>query len=215
MPYPPETIFTPEEEEIIFHIRNLTGDMEEVYIDDVPSAGFCSRVSVNGTIYELEEPRGYPVNIYVNGVEYTTTSGDFGAVVIGDKYIKFTNPSGVLDENTHLVVIYNHFRNSDLDILNMYDVSARTYLTAQCNLTDEDLGEDLLVLSTAYALLTKDMSDYVANSVRLEDSDSKFDTSRRPDALAKLLDLIGQNLKDAINTKTRCKLLSLPVFKIE
>lgn len=215
MPYPPEAIFTPEEEEIIFQIRSLIGDVEEVFIDDIQSAGFCSRVSVNGTIYELEEPKGYPINIYVDGVEYVDTSGDFGAVMIGDKYIKFTNPSGVLQENTHLVVIYNHFRNSDIDILNMYDVGSRTYLTAECSLTNEDLGEDLLVLSTAYALLTKDMSEYVASSIRLEDSDSKLDTSRRPEALGKLLDRVAQALKDAIEVKTRCKLLSLPVFKIE
>jgi hypothetical protein len=215
MIYPVQGSFSPEEEIIIFQIRQLIGDTEEVFIDDVITAGGCSRVSANGTIYELDEPKGYPINIYVDGVEYTSTSGTYGAQVLGDKYIRFTNTSGVLFNDSHLVVIYNHYRNSDLDILNTYDTSAKIYLTAQCNLSDEQLGPDLLVLSTAYALLTKDMSEYVKSAVNLEDSDSRFDASRRPDALAKLLDSIGKSLKAALEAKTRCSMLSLPVFKIE
>lgn len=215
MPYPPEIILSIEEEQLISKIRNLTGDIEEVFIDDVTSAGVCSRVKMNGSLYELEEPKGYPINIYVNGVEFTDTTGPFGVVVIGDKYLRFTDTSGVLNENTHLVVIYNHFRNSDVDILNLYDTGARVYLTAECNLSDEDLGEDLLALSTAYALLTKDMSEYVSNAVDLSDSDSRYNASNRPNALAKLLQIIGDRLKHAIEVKTRCKMLRLPVYKVE
>lgn len=215
MVYPSPYIFMPEEESIIFQIRNLTGDIEEVFIDDIVTAGGCSRVLANGTIYELEESKGYPINIYVDSVEYTSTSGAFGAQVIGDKFIKFTNTSGVLFSNTHLVVIYHHYRNSDIDILNMYDNGAKIYLTAQCSLTNEQLSPELLILSTAYALLTKDMSEYIKSAVNLEDSDSRFDASRRPDALAKLLDIISKSLKSAIEAKTKCAMLNLPVYKIE
>lgn len=212
--YPIDIPLTTEEEILIFQIRQLIGDQESLYIDDVPNVGSCSRVMMNGTIYTLEEPKGYPTNIYLNTIEYTSTSGVYGAKVLGNKYIQF-NTAGVLTQDSHLVVVYNHFINSDSEILNIYDTSAKFYLTGQCNLQEEYLSPELLGLSTAYVILTSRLSYYIENAVKLEDSDSKFDASRRPDAIAKLLDHVYKALKSGIELKSKCKVMSLPIFKVE
>jgi hypothetical protein len=216
--YPPEASFTVEELEIIFRIRQLIGDEKETFIDDVSDVSVCADVSASGSIYGLQEPKGYPQSIYVDGVEYISTSGTEGVEVLGYKYLRFTNTSPTLVAGTSLVVIYEHFSHSDLEILNTYDTSATTYLVAQCNLSVEDLGLDLLVLATAYVLLSKDLSVYIKSAVEMEDSDSKFVGSRRPQSLQSLLNGkngIAECLKAALEKKTSCKMLSLPIYKVE
>lgn len=213
--YPQEINLTPAEEEIVFRIRQLIGDDKNTFIDDVPDTGATSRVKMSGLTYELEEPKGYPLEVYVDGTEYTSTSGALGLQVLSYKILRFTATSGVLGLGNSLLVVYNNFRHSDLEIINTYDTSAKTYLVAQCNLSDEELGVDLLVLATAYILLSKDLRGYIENSVRMRDSDSEFDASARPGALRGLLSDIQKTLKDALERKMSCKMLSLPVYKIE
>ena len=82
----------------------------------------------------------------------------------------------------------------------------------------EDLGMDLLILSTAYVLLSKDLNRYIADAVEMEDSDSKFSAERRPQALQALMTGKGgiqDCLKSALEQKLSCRMLSLPVYKIE
>lgn len=208
MPYPPEVQFTTQEYEIIFRIRQLLGDEKEVFVDEANS-NTCNQISASGTIYLLEEPKGYPLDIIVDGVSFSGTDPR----VLGYKYLQFTTP--VLVSGAAITVIYENFRHSDLEIINTYDSSAMTYLTAQCNLTSADLGIDLLVLATAYILLTKDISVYVKSAVNLEDGTSRFDASNRPKALSDLLKQISTDLKSALSIKTKCAMLSLPVYKVE
>lgn len=207
--FPQEVSFPAADEEIIFRIRQLIGDEKEAYVDDVV-IGSCSNVVASGTMYQLEEPKGYPRQIYVNGLEYITIGNP---TVIGYKYLQFS--TSVLVNGSSLTVIYDHFRHSDLEIIETYDTSATTYLTKQCNLSIEDLGIDLLVLATAYILLTKDLSIYIKSAVKLEDSDSKFDASIRPRYLNDLINSISKELGSALEDKTRCKMNSLPIYKIE
>jgi hypothetical protein len=210
--YPVERTFTPDEAEIIFRIRQLTGDEKEVYVDDITEVGQCSTVKASGTLYQLEEPKGYPREIYVNGVEYASTSGATGVQVLSYKFLQFVTPIVLGDS---LVVIYDHFNESDAAILDVYDTSATTYLVAQCNLEPEDLSIDLLVLATAFVLLSKELVKYTKDALKIEDSDSVIDASRRPQYLRGLLDLIKNDLKDALEMKLKCKMLSLPVYKVE
>lgn len=210
MVYPLENNFSAAEQELIFRIRQLIGDTKEIFIDD-KTADFAD-ISINGTMYKLDEPKGYPLQITVGDQEYTT-SGTYKATVLGNKYIQFENP--VLVSGAEFSVVYNHFRYSDEEILDTYDTSSMTYLTSQCNISQEDLGIDLLVLSTAYIFLTQDLNNYVKSAVKLQDSDSQFDASNRPQYIRDLLRDIATNLKNAIEIKTRCKMLSLPVYKVE
>jgi hypothetical protein len=207
--FPPENTYSTQEEEIIFRIRQLIGDEKEVFVDDTNTA-YSPNIKANGTIYQLEEPKGYPLEIYVNGTEY---SGTNNPVILSYKMLQFNTP--ILVSGANLTVIYEHFRHSDDEIINTYDTSATTYLVAQCNLTMEDYGIDLLVLATAYILLMKDLSNYIKSAISLQDSDSQVDTSGRPTVLRDLLKAIADELLLALKAKTSCKLLSLPVYKVE
>jgi len=211
--YPPEASFTQEETEIIFRIRQLIGDEIEVFIDNVNSLSSCNTTAASGTIYQLEDPKGYPHEIRINGVEYASTSGTYGVNVIGHKYLKFEMP--VVQQGSSLFVMYDHFRNSNIEILTTYDTAATTYLTSQCNLSVEELSIDLLVLATAYVLMTRDLHVYIKEAVKIEDSDSSYDASRRPATLMAFMKNIQDLLKDSLESKLKCKMNSLPVYKIE
>lgn len=207
--YPSEVVFTQPEADIVFRIRQLIGDSKEIYIDD-KNTTYCSTVLASGTTYQLEEPKGYPTQVFVNNVEF---SDPFNPLVLGYKFLKFTSP--VLVSGAQITVFYEHFRHSDLEIIETYDTAATTYLNDQCNLTNVDLGIDLLVLATAYIFLQNDLSTYIASAISLEDADSKYNASTRPQYLVSLLNQISKELKNAIEAKTRCKMLSLPVYKVE
>lgn len=207
--YPVEQELSPEESEIVSRIRTLIGDYKEVFVDDTSSK--CgSKVLANGTMYQLEEPKGYPLEIFVNGIEYDDPAD---ITVVGYKYLKFSTP--VLASGVDLTVIYEHFKHSDTDILETYDTSSMTYLTAQCNLSVEELGVDLLILATAYVLLMNDLNEYIKSAIRLVDSDSEFDGTRRAGLINDLLNNISKELLASLKAKTSCKLMNLPVYKVE
>jgi hypothetical protein len=206
----PQLSLPPTDQSIVYKIRQLIGDEPEPFVDDILNIDTCSRVTAGGTIYELEEAKGYPLKVLVNGVEYTQLNNP---QVLGYKLLVFSGAT--LVDGANLTVVYNHFRHSDSDIIDTYDTSAYTYLVEACNLTPDEIGIDLLSLSTAYILLTNDLSVYVKSAVSLADSDSSFEAFRRPMHLVDLLKLISGQLKSALETKKRCKMMSLPVYKVE
>ena len=183
--YSVERTLTQEEQEIVFRLRCLTGDTKEVYVDELSLDS--SHISASGTMYKLQEVPGYPTEVWVDGLEITSTSD---LIVLGYKYLKFTSP--ILSVGTSLLVIYEHFRNSDKEIIDTYDTAAMTYLTKQCGLSMEELGIDLLVLATAYVLLMRDINTYITSAVRLRDSDSEFDGTNRVGLLRDILNNISK-----------------------
>ena len=208
--FPTEVTLTPAEESIVFQIRQLIGDEKRVVVDDLYDVGLCGRSKVQGSMYGLEDPKGYPLEVRLNGTAVTS-----GVEVLGYEYLQWDTVPGPLQEGSSLSVVYEKFRHSDLEIINTYDTGATNYLVSQCNLSPEDLTSDLLVLSTAYALLSKDMAKYVEEAVNLEDSDSRVDASRRPQGLNTFMRTVMDCLKDGLESKMRCKIMSLPVYKVE
>ena len=197
-----------QDQTVVYKIRQLIGDEQEPFVDDISNVDSCSNIKAGGTIYELEEPKGYPLQVYVNGTEYTAISNP---TVIGYKLLQFSTPTLVSGAN--LVVVYNHFRHSDADIIDTYDTSAYVYLVQACNLTPDEIGVDLLALSTAYLLLSNDVSEYAKAAASLSDSDSQFDTSKRPQFILDMMKLISGQLKEALEVKKRfCLVKLLPVF---
>jgi hypothetical protein len=208
--FPPEVTLTPAEESVVFQIRQFIGDEKHTAVDEVYNVDSCAKVSLQGSMYGFEEPKGYPLDVYVAGVPVTS-----GVSVLSYEFLRWDTIPGPLVSGTNLTVVYERFRHSDLEILNTFDNAATLYLTDQCGLSLEDLSPDLLALATAFVLLSKDMAKYVAEAVVLEDSDSKFDASRRPQSLATWLRIVSDKLKDSLEAKTKCKLMSLPVYKVE
>jgi hypothetical protein len=213
----PEVLYTADELHIITRIRNLVGDEKEVFVDDKIIVTSGIDIKANGTMYELDESKGYPVEVYVNSSE-VGAQGQDPVSVMSYKFLKFTQ-SGALHIGDALTVVYEHFRYSDLEIINAYDLNAPTYLVAQCGLTFDDLTMDLLILATAFIFLTRDLSDMALNAAEVQDSDSTYRnagaTMGASRAITDLLNIVNNQLLKAITMKTRCKILSLPVYKIE
>lgn len=217
----PETILTSEEEEIIFRIRQLIGDDKEVFVDDISITPNLPNVKVSGSLYELEEPKGYPQEVYVNGVQYgAVTSGATATSVLSYKFLKFQTTLGVgpLQNGSKLTVIYDNFRYSDYEIIQTYDTAATTYLVNQCGLDFPDLTVDLLILATAYVLLSGDVYKLTSNAIEIRDSDSEYKTAGATTGIRSLVDfmkIINDQLLDALNRKMSCKMMSLPIYKVE
>ena len=208
--FPKEIILSSSEEVVVFKIRQLIGDEKRTVVDDIYNVSQCANVKANGSMYGLEEPKGWPTDIFVGGSPVIS-----GVEVLNYEYLRWDTMPGPLVSGIGLTVVYDLFKHSDLEIINTYDTSAHVFLTAQCGFSDVELGDDLLALSTAYVLLSKDMSKYIAEAVNLEDSDSKLDASRRPQVLARYLELVAKELKSALEQKSGCKMMSLPVYKVE
>ena len=71
--FPREITLTSSEEVIVFKIRQLVGDEKRTVVDDIYSVDHCANVKLDGSMYGFEEPKGWPVEVYVSGV--TVTSG--------------------------------------------------------------------------------------------------------------------------------------------
>lgn len=208
--FPSEITLTAAEEAVVFQIRQLIGDEKRIVVDDLYDVGLCGRSKVQGSMYGLEDPKGYPLEIRLNGSAVVS-----GVEVLGYEYLQWDTVPGPLVEGSSLSVVYEKFRHSDLEIINTYDTGATNFLVSQCNLSASDLTPDLLVLATAYALLSKDMARYIEEAVNLEDSDSRVDASRRPQSLNTFMRTVRDFLTDALEAKMKCKIMSLPVYKVE
>lgn len=215
--YPVEHTLTSSEETIVFRIRQLIGDEKEVFVDDIQNLQSSNAVSANGTMYQLEEPKGYPMEVYIDGLEYSQNTNP---EMLSYKFLKFKptvsgSPIGPLASGNTLTVLYNHFRHSDLEIINTYDTSAMSFLVDQGGLDQEDIGIDLMILATAYLLLMNDLNLYIKESVTIKDSDSEFSTGNRASALKDLLKAIADKINHALDVKISGKMLGLQVKKVE
>lgn len=214
--FPSEVALTVDEEVIVFRVRGLIGDEKRTVVDEIYDIDSCANVKVDGSMYGMEEHKGWPIDVRVGGVPVTSGAVSSGVVeVLNYEYLRWNTVPGPLVAGTSLSVVYNHFRYSDLEIINTYDTGATTFLAGQCGLTSAQIGPDLLVLATAYALLSNDLQKYINEAVNLEDSDSKIDASRRPQSLTTYMNTLSKELIRALEAKTRCKVMSLPLYKVE
>ena len=115
--YPSEAVFTNNDYYIIDRVRTLIGDPKQLTRDYVsPETGYSS-ISLDGFTHSLSTPRGWPLQIVLDGLEYT----DDDEVAVNDfQFITFSGTqistvSGVLD------VWYYQFRNSDTEILQKFN----------------------------------------------------------------------------------------------
>lgn len=212
MSYIPDIVLTQAEQDIVSRVRSLIGDTKEVFIDDFPQISICDEISSDGTLYQFRETRAYPLEITISGVEITGSGNN--PQVLSYKYLKFNSP-GPLTLNTQFRVIYEKFRHSDKEILNVYDTGAFTYASQKCNLDVEAIPIDLLVLITAYILLQSDLNLYIGSAVSLRDADSQFDAQVRAEILRKHLEHVSDEIETYLKSLTSCVMMNLPVKKVE
>jgi hypothetical protein len=115
--YPEEAVFTSSDRYTVDRIRNLTGDPKSLNRDYVSCNTGYSSMSEDGYTHTLTNPNGWPVKIERDGVEYTSIDqpvvNDYQFVSFSG--IQINTVSGVLD------VWYYHFRNSDAELLRVFN----------------------------------------------------------------------------------------------
>lgn len=209
--YPTEAFvfgLTAQEQEIIHSIRILIGDQKSTEIEEVLNGMSCDKIKMGGSVYKLDD-KGWPIKIIISGTEY---SNPIDPQVENYQFLVFSG-TGVLDND--ISIMYNTFRFSDIEILDAYDFSASSVLTAQCNLTPEQLTPALLNLATSVVLLQGEYQKYAEQAVEMKDNDSEIDTVERLNYLQRELQVLRGELERAIKKKLACASYSLPVIRVE
>ena len=115
--YPEEAVFTASDRYIVDRLRDLVGDPKQLTRDFVSTDTGYSSISVDGTTHELSNPGGWPLRITLGGTEYTTKDEPR---VNDYKFITFSGTS--IDTTSSILdVWYYHFRNSDTDLLRIFN----------------------------------------------------------------------------------------------
>lgn len=142
--YPEEAVFTANDRYVVDRIRNLIGDPKQLTRDYVSVETGYSTVSVDGKTHSLSNPRGWPLKVELDGVEYTDEDeprvNDYQFITFSGAAINTT--SGTLD------VWYYHFRNSDTEILRTLNG-----LTPPPQLTADQVTFELAAVCAAIELL--------------------------------------------------------------
>lgn len=142
--YPEEAVFTANDRYVVDRIRNLIGDPKQLTRDYVSVETGYSTVSVDGKTHSLSNPRGWPLKVELDGVEYTDEDeprvNDYQFITFSGAAVNTT--SGTLD------VWYYHFRNSDTEILRTLNG-----LTPPPQLTADQVTFELAAVCAAIELL--------------------------------------------------------------
>ena len=146
--YPPEAVFTPNDYYIIDRLRNLIGDPKELTRDYVSVDTGFSSISIDGQTHSLSNPRGWPLQIKLDGIEYTSKDeprvNDYQFITFSGSEI--STVSGTLD------VWYYHFRNSDTELLRAFNS-----LTPPPPLPAECVTFELSLVLAAIEILEKEL----------------------------------------------------------
>ena len=195
--YPPEIGLSREDREIVESIRVVVGDLGSIERDSFDSsnpqdASNCaSQISSDRCTWELEQPKGWPQKVILNGEPKTSLADP---QVFGYKFLVFSGTAcitGTLD------VFYNNFRFSDREILVSFDRSVN-FITAGCSLTSTQITKEMRMVQTAILLLEGEIRDlnFSGDSVRITDGETEFDNTSRIDLiLARTRDLEDLKLK--------------------
>jgi len=146
--YPEEGIYTNQDRLVIDKVRTLAGDKKELTRDYVSSTTGYTSISEDGFTHTLSNPRGWPVSVDLDDVSYTTKANpavnDYQFITFSG--IAVNTVSGTLD------VWYYHFRNSDSEILRVYNG-----LTPPAPLTAAQVTFELAIVCTAIEILAGEL----------------------------------------------------------
>jgi hypothetical protein len=133
--YPAEKSLTSTDRFNVDRIRYYVGDEKKTYRDYVSPtclAGY-ENVSTDGTTYKVDNPKGWPLKVIKDSIEYSTSSNP---AVVDYSFLTFSGTtistvSGVLD------VWYESFRHSDREILDIYTTTPEPpYMTSATTTSD-------------------------------------------------------------------------------
>lgn len=192
--YPSEHFFTSDDFFVIDIIRDLAGDQKELTRDYISASSGYSSISFDKKTLAFSNPRGWPLRVELDGVEYTTADeprvNDYQFVTFSG--IEVNTVSGTLD------VWYYHFRNSDAEILRVYNG-----LTPPPQLTATQVTFELSAVCAALEILEREFRLFGATSGSMVDIFEEIKIDPRGGLTARQEDLEAlrrrkQNLIDEI-----------------
>jgi len=169
--YPPEFVFSTEEQLLTRKIRRYIGDLkglDRLYIDQ-ETGEFCSNILEDNRTIDMVD-KMWPVYVAVDGVEFTTLTDP---VVQGYRYLTF---SGTLISGTQTKLIeiwYHTFKFAERQVYEAYgDAMIPPGLTAA------SVTQDHLILQAAIDLLENMTSeDMVDDGAVIRDDQTLYDPS--------------------------------------
>jgi hypothetical protein len=174
--YPPEIALSDDDREIVESIRVTLGDSGLIerdlfYASDPQSNAACAaQIDPEGCTWELEEWKGWPQRVLLNGIEKTDINDP---QVIGYRYLSFSGTSPCITGS--LDVYYNHFRFSDREILMAYDRSAN--LLVSCGLTVDAVSTEMRIMQASILLLEGEIREVSQGAFKIVDGDTTYDNS--------------------------------------
>jgi len=198
--YPQEVTLTAAELDTIFRIRQIIGDYKEVNRDYISSATSFDNVSNDGYVIELDNAKGWPLAVIIDG--YQNTSID-EPIVQGYQFLVFSltqisTTSGTAD------IWYEHFRFSDKEIIETHSKS-----DPPAGLTLAQTTSEMFELQTAITLLEGELRNFMVTSssrvsiyqeIEIDPSAGLRARSQDLEALRKKLkDLVDSSVKDLIS----------------
>lgn len=190
--YPEDAVFTPNDYYVIDRIRNLIGDPKELTRDYISVESGYSSISVDQKTHSLSNPRGWPLKVTLDGVEYTSKDeprvNDYQFITFSGTIINTT--SGTLD------VWYYHFRHSDTEILRTFNG-----LTPPPQLEAEQVTFELAAVCAAIEILEKELRLFGVNSGTEVDifQEIRINPKGGFDGRLKDLDALRKRKKDLID----------------
>lgn len=174
--YPPEIALSDDDREIVESIRITVGDSGLIERDlfdvsDPQSAAACAaNIDPKGCTWELNEWKGWPSRIILNGVEKININDP---QVLGYRYLVFSGTAPCITGS--LDVFYNHFRFSDREILLAYDRARNLLVT--CGLPEGKVTTEMRIMQAAILLLEGEIRELSQNAFRIVDGDTTYDNS--------------------------------------
>jgi hypothetical protein len=174
--YPPEIALSDDDREIIESIRVTLGDSGLIerdlfYASDPQSNAACAaQIDPAGCTWELEEWKGWPQRVLLNGIEKTDINDP---QVIGYRYLSFSGTSPCITGS--LDVYYNHFRFSDREILMAYDRSSN--LLVSCGLPVDSVTTEMRIMQASILLLEGEIREVSQGAFKIVDGDTTYDNS--------------------------------------
>ena len=195
--YPSEIALSEEDREIVESIRVTLGDIgiiEREFFDssDTNSAFACaSQISSDKKTWELEEFKGWPQRVIINGEEKTSISDP---QVIGYKFLTFSGTGACITGT--LDIFYNHFRFSDREILLTYDRSVN--LLVSCGLTESQVTTEMRIMQAAILLLEGELRDFQQGGISIRDGDTSYDSSRAIESRSQELNDLRLKMRELV-----------------
>jgi len=195
--YPPEIALSEQDREIVESIRITLGDLGTIERDffdssDSNSSFACaSQISSDKKTWELEEFKGWPQRVVLNGDEKTSISDP---QVIGYKFLTFSGTAACITGT--LDIFYNHFRFADREILLAYDRSIN--LLVSCGLTEGQITTEMRIMQAAILLLEGELRDFQQGGVAIRDGDTSYDSSRAIESRSQDLNDLRQKIRELV-----------------